>query len=232
MAITLRGVSLLGLSVLASMTKRLSKPPQGFRRRLLVTIFVSFVGFKIGCSAGRQPTDPPNVYRESRGEVTRVDTRQSDPYLGVVAFVRLNNGTLVRPTLYFKQLRQTLNGWKELEELGGLEVTCVLGMPRLAIPLAVEIREYLFLMRTPILRDKGNSGGSGEREWNPWVLQVSSADEIAGKKVITLLPYAELSERAAEVATPLKKVLELYTIAKSEQDEQARTPVPPRRVFP
>jgi len=178
--------------------------------RLKSIIYLVLLSQSTGC--GR--AENPGVFRESRGAVAAFSAEVTDPVIRVATFVRLKDGSVVFPHLYFYQLRKSgiLGGVRNVEKSGRTYYSLsqkgnAKKSNLLQLPVSKEITEYLLLVRRSFHQDKVPKfvvsterdpikvmlGNKTEYVWANWQLLTIPASEISPKKPIVFPSYEELA---------------------------------------
>ncbi len=167
-------------------------------------------------------------YRESRGQVSKISVTQSDVYLDVVIFLKLENNSLQDPKIYYYQVKQVFTGWRKIEFPGRLWTSTNKNRPLLYVPISKDIQDYLFLIRKPIPKKVEVDGRTKtEYDWTDWHLLQVSAKDIADKKELVIPPFDEIVEESNEHKELLEKLRAMYEAARAEGEKEMNTPGAP-----
>jgi len=202
-----------------------------------------FIMFNIGCTRA----DPPGVYRESKGKVARFTVELTDQALMIAApFIKLEDGSVIDPTLYFYQLREGfLLGVSKVERSG--RTFRSIGRDSKAIyrayylPVSEEIDTYLILVRKGFHKDSVPKYVN-KTERNPtgillgyksdyvlanWQLLEIPAKDISPEKPIVIPAYEELAKRelTKEKKELLEDLVQRYEKASAAARKRMVTPV-------
>jgi hypothetical protein len=184
-------------------------------------------------SASHAIADDGLAYYESKGGVAKFSIKASDDVLDVVRLVRLRDGALHLPKLYFYQGHQTLIGVRDVEKEGGLAIAAGKKLPRINLPVAENIEKYFLLVRTTFPVDSVKDG-QAVKEWKftDWSFIEVAAQDVAKDKPIPVPSVETLSKRTAEQEALFQELMELYNAALKEEHERQRQPVTDRTKVP
>ena len=200
------------------------------QRFVLGTIVCSLT---LMASASHAIADDGLAYYESKGGVAKFSIKASDDVLDVVRLVRLRDGALHLPKLYFYQGHQTLIGVRDVEKEGGLAIAAGKKLPRINLPVAENIEKYFLLVRTTFPVDSVKDG-QAVKEWKftDWSFIEVAAQDVAKDKPIPVPSVETLSKRTAEQEALFQELMELYNAALKEEHERQRQPVTDRTKVP
>ncbi len=208
-------------------------------RKILATLVISMT-FQLGCAKG----GVSNEYRESRGEVDQFTVEVSDGAVRMAYFLRLRDDSVIYPYVLYYQFRKGFLGTsthvekpQRVFEVYSRRVEAK--YRSLHLPRANEIKSYLFLIRTSVLKPGKVEKPLGKRDpadyqQGDWVLYEIPANEVSPDAPIRIPAYKELSER--DMTEDQEKLLEDLVLQYDEQlaraYKKAGTPVPPRKYNP
>lgn len=172
-------------------------------------------------------------YYESEGGVDKYSLKLSDDSVEIVRFVKLLNGSLHLPKLYYKQGHQTMIGVRDVEKEGGLSIAAGKKYPGIMLPVAKDIDKYIFLVRTtfPVNSEKD---GQAVKEWKftDWSFIEVSASDVTTESPISIPSIKELSNRTEEQEKLFKKLIETYDVVLKDVEEQMKQPITDRSKVP
>lgn len=173
------------------------------------------------------------AYYESKGGVAKFSIKASDDVLDVVIVVRLRDGSLQLPKLYYYQGHQTLIGVRDVEKEGGLAIAAGKKLPGIKLPVSKDIEKYVLLVRTTFPVDSVKDG-QAVKEWKftDWSFIEVSANDVAKDKPIPIPSVEALSKRTAEQEGLFQELMKLYNAALKEEQERQRQPVTDRTKVP
>jgi len=172
------------------------------------------MAFNVGCSRA----NAPGVYRESQGKVAMFTTKPVDRVLRITRFVKLQDGTVIRPILYYYQLRRGfLFGFDRVEECGRTFRTVGRSGNSLSrslyLPVSEEIATHVLLVQTSFPREIKKYGETRTRYiWADWQLIEIDAKDLSPEKPIAIPAYEELAKReqTKEKKELLKDLVQRY----------------------
>lgn len=195
----------------------------------IIVLFAALLQ-QIGCKeAGSR-----RVYRESDGEVAAFKTEPADPVLRVATFVRLRDGSVIHPRLYYYQIDKSgiLGGARRVEKPGrtfrsmGRELESK--SRKIYLPLSEEISSYLFLVSTNYSKDI-EVMRSTETIYlrDDWQLLELATSDLSPTGPIVFPKYAELKERelSGEREASRRELVKLYERAAKVARRKSSTPV-------
>lgn len=201
-------------------------------KRFVLRLFV--------CSLTLAPSAIPAIaadslsYYESKGDLEKLSLESHDEFpLRIVIFVKLLDGSLHLPRLYFYQGHQTLIGVRDVEKEGGLSIAAGKKFPGINLPVAKDIEKYVLLVRTTFPVDSVKDG-QAVKEWKftDWSFIEVAARDVVKDKPIPIPPVETLSKRTAEQEALFQELMELYNAALEEEQERQRQPVTDRTKVP
>ncbi len=174
------------------------------------------------------------AFYESKGELARYSIKSEDELsLRIVVFVKLRDGSLHLPKLYYYQGHKTPIGVRDVEKEGGLSIAAGKKFPGIILPVAKDIEKYILLVRTTFPVDSVKDGQS-VKEWKftDWSFVEVAALDVAKDKPIPIPSVEALSKRTADQEALFQKLMELYNAALKEEQERQRQPVTDRSKVP
>lgn len=205
----------------------------GTRMRALL-LGIAFLFMTVFLQHGCPQPDNAELYRESDGEVAAFTVEPKDPVIRVAAFVRLQDGSVIHPRLYYYQtdLSGILGGARRVEKPGrtfrSIGRDFESKYRKLYLPLSEEIKTYLFLVSTNYPKDIEVMGSTEtiylRHDWQLWEL---AASNLSPTKPIVFPGYEELNERgiSREREALRKQMVELYEKAAAAARRKSSTPV-------
>jgi len=212
-----------------------------FSCRVLV-LSISMV-FNTGCARA----DAPSVYRESQGKVEEFTVEQFDRTLRITAFIQLQDGTVIHPTVYYYQVHKTLIGVRKVEKPGRLWRT--FGRDRdplyrkLHLPRSKEIALHLIMVRRSFHKDSVPKyvikaepdplykilGNKTDYVWANWQLLEIEAKDLSPNKPLVIPAYEELAKReqTKEQKELLEDLVQRYDKTAAAARKRAATPTKP-----
>lgn len=174
------------------------------------------------------------AYYESKGELARYSIKSHDEFpLRIVIFVKLRDGSLHLPKLFYYQGHKTPIGVRDVEKEGGLSIAAGKKFPGIKLPVAKDIEKYVLLVRTtfPVNSEKG---GQAVKEWKftDWSFIEVAVQDVAKSDPIPVPSVETLSKRTAEQESLFQELMELYNAALKEEQERQRQPVADRSKVP
>ena len=189
------------------------------------------------------------VYRESQGEVAKFTVQVTDPGIRVTSFARLQDGTVIRPYLYYYQVRRTtFGGVGRIEKIGrtfrSLSRNKHAQYNVIRLPQSKEIAAHLLLVRRSFHKDsvpdyvsetkpyKKMSGEKTDYVWANWQLLELPTGDISPDKPIEFPSFEVLSNRelSKEKEELLKDLVQMYDKIAAVARKKARTPVPSHKI--
>ncbi len=191
----------------------------------------------VACDMGCSHADAPGVYRESQGTVAEFTAELTDRTLTIaVAFIKLQDGTVIHPKVYYYQVHKTLIGVRSVEKLGRLWRT--FGRDRkptyraLHLPTSEEIATHLLLVRTSVLKEGRKRKAKFDKEdyeMGDWQLLEIEAKDLSPEKPLVIPAFEELTKRklTKEQKELLADLVQRYDVLEAAAWKKAATPVKP-----
>ena len=195
--------------------------------KLLVCATLSMVSMSNAFAAGRLS------YYESKGGVVKFSLELSDDRVDIVKLVKLRDGSLHLPKLYYYQGHKTPIGFRKVEKEGGLSIAAGKKFSGIILPVAEDIEKYMLLVRTAYPVDSVKDG-QAVKEWKftDWIFVEVAAQDVAKDTPIPIPSVKTLSKRNAEQDVLFQELMELYNAALKEEQERQRQPVINRTKVP
>lgn len=191
--------------------------------------FFSLLVISTGCASAAQPDE----YRESQNRVKNLTTDIADDYLRIVTFVRLADGSIQDPKLYYYQTHHTAFGVRKVEKPGRLWSNVTKTRKAIYLPVADDISAYLFLVSKPTVSNVVKDGVKKTMtDWSEWLLYEAPAKEVLDKKAVSFPPFEELIENAGEHEELAARLRQEYAKAEAAAKVRMNTPVKSRSEVP
>jgi len=190
--------------------------------------FLLVVVSDMGCSN----TGSKAEYRENQGKVVECTVELTDPAVMVTWFAKLDDGSIIRPRIYYNQYHKTLVGGRQVEKISRIFRSFGRDMEAkfrsLHLPNSVEIAAHLLLVRTgrPAAEKKtgDNEVQSQMTEWQ--LLEISPLDILEDKTIV--IPAFEVIKKrdlSEEQQALLKELESKYGQIASAAKRNASKPV-------
>jgi hypothetical protein len=167
-----------------------------------------------------------NEYRESQREVAKVAVTLNGEFLEAVTFLRLSDGSLQDPVIYYYQGHYTGTGVQRVEKPGNVSQMISKDRQFLFLPVSTNISDYLFLVRqATVKRDVVDGVTRKSTKWSRWAFFEISAAQVRKEPRISVPPFEAIEKLAGERETLLSELEAMYEKAKAAADIRAKTPV-------
>ena len=171
----------------------ISLAPLGINGMQEIIITFILIVVMVGCVSANAPGE----YRESQGSVVKFTVEQSTPVLTITWFVKLQDGLVIRPKIFFYQARQVLFAFRSVEESARIwQITSTKARNFLYLPYSKEINTYLLLIRAPLPKEVEKDGKIETiYEQSEWQLLEIPAKEVSPEEPIVIPAFEELIKR-------------------------------------
>jgi len=191
---------------------------------------ISIVHFLTFMLMGCAHAETPGEYRESNGKVVKFVVKQSDPIHRITWFLKLKDGSVIRPEIYYYQTQFTLLGIQRVEESARTSQTTSTNKKKfIYLPYSEEIDTYLLLVRTPVPKEVEKDGKTETvYEQSALLLLEIPAKDVSPEKPLVFPSYEELSSRELpkEQQKLLKDLVKRYDLIKAAAKKRRDTPMP------
>ncbi len=205
---------------------------------LLVALLMTS-GVFLGCARAAKP----GVYQESKGKIVKISARSSDSVIRVARFVRLRDGSVICPKLYYYQVTRSgfLGGIRDVEQSGRTYRTLGTDAKPLYLPKSDEISAHLLLVRRFYPKDAVPEyvdevevdpigirlGYKSDKVLSNWELLEVPVEEISPDTPFVFPTYEELATRelSEEQQTLLKELVQQQKEIAAAAAKRAATPV-------
>lgn len=186
------------------------------------------------CSMRCTHADIPDEYRESQGKVAKFSVDLSDPVLRVTEFLRLQDGSVIRPKVFYYKTQRILFRPRRVEESARTFRTLGRDVPAthrvLYLPTSEEIATYLILVRKSFPKEVEKDGKrKTEYIWADWQLLEIKSEDISSEKPLVIPAFEELTKRelTKEQKELLTDLVQRYDNQAAAARKKAATPVKP-----
>ena len=189
--------------------------------------------FQMAIAVGCVKAEVRSVYYESKGEVATFSLDHNAHYLGIAVFVRLQDGSLQFPKLYYYQGHHTPIGVRKVEKVGDLSRGTTKELRNLRLPLSNEIQSYLLYIRTSYPEEVEKQGVRRiVYKFTDWSYMEVPAKDVSPDKPIKIPPFAELKNLNPDQEKVLKELNEMYSEARKAREAEAAKPITDRSEVP
>ncbi len=121
---------------------------RGRSANYLCVIIAYLISPCVGCGEGAELA---GQYHHSKGHVIDVRVQPADERISLTPFVRLKDGTVELPKLFYLHKHHTSTGVRDVERRGQMSVVAAPYRKSIKLPVSSDIEEYLFLAGGPSL---------------------------------------------------------------------------------